>query len=184
MTPIYESTNAKELNGLLAEAFYNRDVIPISLKNVTAAKATSSIIDPQKMLDMDLSLDLSYSKVDLSDTFANFILQTVSGFAVRVGYKASATTLNVSIEGRMISAGYQLGAVDAKAYQNEISTVYNYQLRNGVSVPFTEMTTAKNELKEIVNKYGRFSNTLTDYDQAMNKLDQSDELTQKRFINV
>lgn len=184
MTPLYNSTESQQLNGMLAEAFYKREVIPISLKNVTTAKASSSIIDPQKLLNMDLTLDLSYSKVDLSDTFANFILQTISGFAVRVGYKASATTLNVSLEGRMISAGYQLGAVDAKAYQNEVSTTYRYQLRNGVSVPFTEMTTAKKELKEIVDRYGRFSNTLTDYDQAMNKLDESDELTKKRFINL
>ena len=45
-----------------------------------------------------LDLDLRFDRVDLSESFNNFIVITKSGFAVRVGFKASATTLNVSLE--------------------------------------------------------------------------------------
>ncbi len=185
MESLYDANTAQSLNGLLAEAYYNKDVIPISLKNVTTAKATSSVIDPQKLLGMKLDLDLAFLKVDLSDTYANFIVQTKSGFAVRVGYKASATTLNVSLEGRMIGAGYQLGAVDAKDYTNEVATNHGYTLRNGVGGGnVSNIDTAKAEMKEIFNKYPRVSNTISDYDQGIKIVDAADDLTQKRFINI
>ena len=185
MEPIYNAPSADVLNGLLAEAYYNQDVIPISLKNVTTAKASSSVIDPQKLLSMTLDIDLEFLKVDLSDTYANFIVQTKSGFAVRVGYKASATTLNVSLEGRMISAGYQLGAVDAKDYTREVAEQHRYELRNGVAGGnIAYMDDAKRELKEIFSKYGRVSNTIKDYDSAINLVDSADDLTQKRFVNI
>jgi hypothetical protein len=185
MAPLYEATTADLLNGQLAEAFYKKEIIPISLKNVTTAYAKSSIIDPQKLLGMKLDLDLKFQKVDLSDTFANFILQTKSGFAVRVGFKASATTLNVSIEGRMISAGYQLGAVDAKDYFKEVTNVHNYNLRNGVDGGRVEyMDKAKKELSEIFAKYPRISNTIESYDEAIRLVDIADDLTQKRFVNL
>lgn len=185
MTPLYQAPTAAVLNGLLAEAYYKREVIPISLKNVTTSKASSSIIDPQKMLNMKLDLDLSFTKVDLSETYANFIIQTKSGFAVRVGFKASATTLNVSIEGRMISAGYQLGAVDAKDYTKEVEQAHSYTLRNGVTGGNElYIDDAKRELKEIFTKYSRVSNTIRNYDHAIQLIDGADELTKKRFVNI
>tara|TARA_R110000796_G_scaffold12532_1_gene41335 strand:- start:59 stop:1354 length:1296 start_codon:yes stop_codon:yes gene_type:complete len=185
MTPLYQAPTAAVLNGLLAEAYYNREVIPISLKNVTTPKASSSVIDPQKMLNMKLDLDLAFSKVDLSETYANFIVQTRAGFAVRVGFKASATTLNVSLEGRMISAGYQLGAVDAKDYTREADQAHSYILRSGVAGGnVLYMDDAKRELKEIFTKYSRISNTIRNYDHAVQLVDGADELTKKRFVNI
>jgi hypothetical protein len=183
MTPLYESTNFKQLNGLLAEGFQKKDIIPISLKNVTSQNATSSVIDPKKLLAQKIDIDLSFEKVDLSNTFANFIVQTKSGFAVRAGFKASATTLSVSLEGRMINAGYQLGAIDASDYRKEMTTVHNYTLRSG-SVSDNDKDKAKKELKEIILKYPRFSNTITDYDQAIQILNTGDKLTQDRFCNL
>ena len=185
LTPIYEAPTAQVLNGLLAEAYYNKEVIPISLKNVTTPTASSSVIDPQKLLGMKLDLDLAFFKVDLSDTYANFIVQTKSGFAVRVGYKASATTLNVSLEGRMISAGYQLGAVDAKDYTKEVATAHRYTLRNGVvGGNVANIDAAKKEMKEIFAKYPRVSNTIDNYDHAVQLVDGADDLTKKRFVNI
>lgn len=185
LDPLYQAPSAKVLNGLLAEAYYKKDIIPISLKNVTTLKASSSVIDPQRMLNMKLDLDLSFSKVDLSETYANFIVQTKSGFAVRVGFKASATTLNVSLEGRMINAGYQLGAVDAKDYTKEIEQNYSYALRSGVAGGNEiYLDVAKKELKEIFMKYSRVSNTIENYDHAVQLVDAADELTRKRFVNI
>lgn len=183
MNPLYDAANAQTLNDLLAEAYYNKDILPISLKNVTTAKASSSVVDPSRLLSQKLDLNLKFKKVDLSESFANFIVQTESGFAIRVGFKASATTLNVSIEGRMISAGYQLGAVDAKDYTREVLDNYKYALRSGIPVP-SDMDKAKQELKEITNKYPRFSNKFQSYDEAITALSGTSDLTQKRFINL
>jgi hypothetical protein len=185
LQPLYQAQTAEVLNGLLAEGYYNKNIIPISLKNVTTPSASSSVIDPQRLLGMKLDLDLGFSKVDLSDTYANFIVQTKSGFAVRVGYKASATTLNVSLEGRMISAGYQLGAVDAKDYTKEVAEDHRYTLRNGVVGGVTaNLDDAKKELKEIFAKYPRVSNTIDNYEDAVKLVDNADDLTQKRFVNI
>ena len=185
LQPLYQAPTAEVLNGLLAEGYYNKNIIPISLKNVTTPTASSSIIDPQKLLGMKLNLDLGFSKVDLSDTYANFIVQTKSGFAVRVGYKASATTLNVSLEGRMIGAGYQLGAVDAKDYTKEVADAHRYTLRNGVvGGNVTNIDAAKQEMKEIFAKYPRVSNTIDNYDHAVQLVDGADDLTKKRFVNI
>ena len=65
-----------------------------------------------------LDLDLRFDRVDLSESFNNFIVITKSGFtSVRVGFKASATTLNVSLEGRFIGAGFQTAALTLRKYK-------------------------------------------------------------------
>jgi len=171
-----------ELNSIIATAFDKKDIIPISLKNVTAEKASSEIVRPAAKQKVDENL--SFEKVDLSDTFNNFILQTKSGFATRVGFKASASTLNVSIEGRMIGAGYQMGAVDARRYAEYTRTELRYKLRNGISVSKSDMDLAKKELKIIMSKYPRVSNTIASYKQALDIFERGNDLTKKRFANL
>ena len=184
MDPLYKAETVDELNGMIAKAYKKGDIIPISLKQVTAPNAKFDVIDPDSMMNMKLDIDLSFSKVDLSNTFANFIVQTKSGFAVRCGFKASASTLNVSLEGRFIGAGYQLGAVDAKTYAPHIKTSYKYEVRSGVNVNDADITKAKTELKQIFEKYNRISNTLENYDDAIQAFKSSNELTRKRFANL
>jgi hypothetical protein len=184
MDPLYKAETVDELNGMIAKAYKKGDIIPISLKQVTAPNAKFAVIDPDSMMNMKLDIDLSFAKVDLSDTFANFIVQTQSGFAVRCGFKASASTLNVSLEGRFIGAGYQLGAVDAKTYAPHIKTNYKYEVRSGVGVSDADMLKAKNELKQIFEKYSRISNTLNNYNDAIRVFNGSNELTRKRFANL
>jgi len=130
MKPLLQSKTASELNAKLTEAFNKKDILPISLKQVEQPKAKSSIIDPSNMMNQKLDLDLKFDRVDLSETFNNFIVITKSGFAIRCGFKASATTLNVSLEGRFIGAGFQTGAVDAKVYTKEVKETHNFDLRS------------------------------------------------------
>jgi len=184
MTPLYNATSAEELNELLAVAYKNLDIIPISLKQVTSSSAKLSVVDPASMMNTKIDFDLTFNKIDLSDTFANFIISTNSGFAVRCGYKASASTLNVSLEGRFVGAGYQLGAVDAKAFGPYIQSKFQYNVRSGIGVTSQHIDTAKNELKEIFKKYSRISNTIATYDQAIAILTSSNELTKQRFANL
>lgn len=180
---LLESKTAAELNSKLTVAFNKKDIIPISLKQVEQPKAKSSIIDPSNMMNQKLDLDLKFDRVDLSDTFNNFIVITKSGFAIRCGFKASATTLNVSLEGRFIGAGFQTGAVDAKVYTKEMKDNHNYTLRSS-EVLKTNYDTAKKELREMFNKYKRLSNTIENYNAAVKLFDKGNKLTKDRFANL
>jgi hypothetical protein len=172
------------INEGIAKAFKDRQLIPISLKQVTAPTSEAHIIDPASIMEQKLDMDFGFEKVDLSDTFANFIVFTNSGFQARVGYKASATTLSVSIEGRMAGAGYQLGGVDAKWYPKHVSDKYGYTVRGGAGVAETDYDTAKKELKEMFVKYDRLSNTIATYDKAIELFEKGDQLTKDRFANI
>lgn len=183
MKPLYDANTAAELNLRLVEAYEERDILPISLKQVEKDKARSSVIDPAKLFNQKLDLDLSYDQTDLSDTYKNFILKTKSGFAIRAGFKASAVTLNVSLEGRFIGAGYQTGAVDAKVYTQHIQDKYNYKLRSSI-VAKNEYEIAKKELKEIFRAKNRLSNTIKNYEHAINLFKNADDLTKDRFSNL
>jgi len=183
MKPLLESKSASDLNSRLTDAFNKRDIIPVSLKQVLQPRAKSSIVDPSNLMKQKLDLDLKFDRIDLSDSYNNFIVITKSGFAIRCGFKASATTLNVSLEGRFISAGFQTGAVDAKVYTAEVRDKHNYNLRSG-AVPTSDYVTAKKELKEMFEKYSRLSNTIENYNQAIKLFEKGNKLTQDRFANL
>jgi hypothetical protein len=183
MKPLLQSKTASELNAKLTEAFNKKDILPISLKQVEQPKAKSSIIDPSNMMSQKLDLDLKFDRVDLSETFNNFIVITKSGFAIRCGFKASATTLNVSLEGRFIGAGFQTGAVDAKVYTKEIKESFNYDLRSS-EVNKNDYDVAKKELKQMFSKYNRLSNTIENYNSAIKLFDKGNKLVKDRFVNL
>ena len=183
MKPLLQSKTASELNAKLTEAFNKKDILPISLKQVEQPKAKSSIIDPSNMMNQKLDLDLKFDRVDLSETFNNFIVITKSGFAIRCGFKASATTLNVSLEGRFINAGFQTGAVDAKVYTKEIKETHNFDLRSS-EVNKNDYTVSKKELKQMFDKYNRLSNTIDNYNTAIKLFDKGNKLVKDRFANL
>jgi hypothetical protein len=184
MNKIAAIKNLDELNTAIAVAYKKQEIIPISLKQVTTPKAKFSVVDPASQMNQKLEYDLSFEKIDLSDSYNNFIVQSKSGFAVRCGFKASATTLNVSLEGRMIGAGYQMGAVDAKQYSPHCQKDFGYTVRSGVAVSNADYDKAKKELKEMFQKYPRLSNTIKDYDQAIKLFNAGDKLTKDRFANL
>lgn len=184
MKKITNASSLDELNNSIALAYKKGDVYPISLKQVTTKEATFNVIDASSQMNQKLEYDFTFEKVDLSDTFANFIVQTKSGFAVRCGFKASATTLNVSLEGRFIGAGYQLGAVDAKTFGPWIKEKFGYDLRSGVGVTATDQKKALEELKTLFSKQSRLSNTIKDFKEAEQLFKKADSLTKDRFANI
>lgn len=184
LSSIYDTNTADDLNARLAEAFYDKNVIPISLKNVTTPKAKSSVIDANKLLKSKLDIDLEFDQLDLSaPSFGNFILKTKSGFTIRAGFKASSTTLSVALEGRMLGAGYQLGAIDAKAYRDRIKEKYRYTLRSGKSTP-NDLKIALQEAKEVFDKYKRISHSVDNYENLEKLVLESEEFIQNRFSNI
>ena len=184
MKKITNANSLDELNTSIANAYKKGEVYPISLKQVSNAEAEFNVIDASSQMNQKLEYDLKFEKVDLSDTYANFIVQTKSGFAVRCGFKASATTLNVSLEGRFIGAGYQLGAVDAKTFGPYIKEKFGYELRSGVGVTAAQQKKALEELKIIFGKYPRLSNTIKDFKHAEQLFKTADSLTKDRFANI
>ena len=185
MNYLLDTRTPAELNEQLAIKVKKKEIIPISLKQVEGPKANISVVDPGQMFKQNLDIDFNFAQMDLSDTFANFILSTRSGFQVRGGFKASASTLNVSLEGRYKSAGSQIGGIDAKAYTLKIKDKYNYSLRSS-SVQPAQMKIALAEMKEMFSKYGRLSNTIQSFAEVEKILKdkKTTQLQKDRFVNI
>jgi hypothetical protein len=184
MSELYNAVSASELNGLLADAIERQDVIPISLKQIVTSSAKLSVIDVGKQLDGDVDLDFSLKEIQLTSTFANFLVITKSRFTVRGGFKSSGLTLSVSLEGRMAGAKYQLGAIDAKWFAGFMQSEFGYTTKSGVKVDVSDLDKAKEEFKQIVQRNGMPSGKISSYDQAISMVDSADELTKKRFIAI
>ena len=182
MNELYNAISASELNGLLADAVERQDVIPISLKQITATSAKLSVVDPGKQIDGDVDLDFGLKEIQLSSSFANFMVITKSNFTIRGGFKASGLTLSVSLEGRMIGTKYQLGAIDARWFTRYMQSEYSYNLKGGVSVDINDLDKAKDEFRQIVLQNGMPSSKISSYDQAIQIVDDADDLTKRRFI--
>jgi len=169
------------LNDFVASNMYNKLLIPISLKQVTGTKAKLNTIDADKLLNTDPEYDLSFEKLDFSESFFNFIITTKAsiGFGFRAGFKASKNTMNVSLEGRYLKAGYQAGAVDAKEFPGFIKKEFGYDVRTGSKTKI-DLDKSIKELQTVKILPVGFK----DYKELQNKLDKSDSFTQQRFCNI
>jgi hypothetical protein len=187
ITELLKSETINELNDGIAAGIKSRDILPISLKQVENATANFAIIDPESAISADPAgkMDFSFKRVDLSNSFNNFILWTQSGFGIRVGYKSKASNFNVFLEGRMEGATSQLGAVDKKAFVTKISTDYRYKLRFSENAPpDAELQIAKLELSEIFKRQSRISVNLGDEKNTLEILKASPKFVQQRFSNI
>lgn len=186
MKSILNSESAQQLNETLSLEIKNKNIIPISLKTVNSTKASLSLVDPNDMLDQSIDLDFSFSNINISDTFNNFILSTKSDFQVRGGFKASSTATNVSLEGRMAKSKVQIGSIGAKEYSSRVKSEFNYKLRTGVNTSLDDIDIAINEMKEVFLRYRRVSNTIANYDDMLSILEDEStpEIKKLRFINL
>jgi hypothetical protein len=181
---LYTTTSDVELNESILLAIKNQDIIPVSLKQVTNPSAKLSVVDPARLINQKIDLDFAIKSIALSETFNNFIIETKSGFAIRGGFKASASTLNVSLEGRFIGAGFQVGAVDAKAYKTYMQDTYGYTLRGGSQIASGDYDLALQEMEKMFAKFGKLSNKLNNYAAAKKAFEDADQLTKDRFANI
>lgn len=181
---ISEQNHVKALNGELRKAFYDKDIIPISLKQVVKETGAISIIDPESMITKKSDLNFKYVKASLTESFNNFSLETESGYMVRAGYKTSRN--NVNMEGRIKGAGSALGAIDAKAYKDHVKHIHNYDLRNGSNTPVNDINEklALNEARIIFSKYRNVSNKIKSYDDLVEIYHGQDFFTKQKFINL
>jgi hypothetical protein len=182
MDELYNAVSSSELNGLLADAIERQDIIPISLKQIITPSAKLSVVDAGKQLDGDVDLDFSLKEIQLTSSFANFMVVSKSRFTVRGGFKSSGLTLSVSLEGKMMGAKYQLGAIDARWFAGHMQSEYGYSLKGGVKVDLNDLDKAKSEFKQIIERNGMPSGKISSYDQAISMVDAADDLTKRRFI--
>jgi hypothetical protein len=182
MDELYYAINASELNSLLADAVERQDIIPISLKQIVTPSAKLTVVDAGKQLDSDVDLDFSLKEIQLSSSFANFMVVTKSKFTVRGGFKSSGLTLSVSLEGKMMGTKYQLGAIDARWFATYVQSEYDYNLKGGTKVDIGDLNKAKGEFRQIVDQHGMPSSKIASYDKAIQMVDDADDLTKRRFI--
>jgi hypothetical protein len=181
---ILKSRNANELNESIAREFKKKNIIPVSLKHIDKNSiGVIKVMDPSNLNSKNTEYDFRYDHTDLSESLNNFILSTKSKFQIRCGFKASAITLNVSLEGRWEGGGVQLGGIDAKGYREYVLKEYGYNLRGGEDISKKDYDEAKKELKEMFNKYSSYGSVKT-YKQTIDIFENGNTLTQKRFCNL
>lgn len=169
--------NISNLNLWMEEAIKNKNVLPISLKQVNGDGHTE-IIGPNHPINLDFSID----RVDINlKTFNNFIPWTASGFAPRVGFKGSTEGLGVFVEGREKGSKYQLGAVDKKALVKKLENA-------GAKVTTIRKHNDKLFSKLLKACYGVYSMKMggkrTTYKEAMDYYNGFDDWGKTRALNL
>ena len=191
MSYLLDTRSPTELNTKLAEKVKKKEIIPVSLKQVEGPKARLELVDPASAFKENLDMNFTLDRIDLSGKdkdgqyFKNCIIYTRSGYATRVAFKASSTTLNVSLEGRFVGEKAQIGGIDAKEYRLKVKRDFNYDLR-GSSVNPGMRKIADAELKEMFGKYGRLSNTIKNFAEVEKILNDKNtmQLTKDRYVNM
>lgn len=184
ISPILISNTPAELNGKIAKYIQDEYILPISLKQVTKNTASMNLIDPSQLLSQKINLDFTLGNINLTSSFNNFMIETVSGFTVRGGFKGSSSTLSVSLEGSFKGAGSQLGGIDAKEYAKHVKNMHGYDIRSGTKVSPDNYKTAIDELKQLFDKYKSISKSITDFKQAVDLLNSGNDLLRLRSINI
>lgn len=183
-----KSNNINEINKMLIEDYNKQNLVGISLKQILPKHSPSyKKINLDNKKKQETEYDFTFDYCDLSDTFNNAIVYTKSGFAIRIGYKASSTNYNVYLEGRFKSAGVQTGAVDAKKFPDEVLKRYNYNIRKiGEPDHLKESVIALREYKKMFALHGadKMANKINSVKQLEELYNKSEIFVKKRFCKL
>lgn len=183
-----KSGNISDINKMLIEDYNKQNLIGISLKQILPKQLPSyKKINLDNKKKVEAEYDFTFDYCDLSDTFNNAIIYTKSGFAIRMGYKASSTNYNVYLEGRFKGAGVQTGAVDAKKVPEEVLKRYNYNIRKiGEPNHLTEGIIALKEYKKMFALHGadKMANKIDNIKELESLYDKSQIFVKKRFCKL
>lgn len=183
-----KSNNINEINKMLIEDYNKQNLVGISLKQILPKHSPSyKKINLDNKKKQETEYDFTFDYCDLSDTFNNAIVYTKSGFAIRIGYKASSTNYNVYLEGRFKFAGVQTGAVDAKKFPDEVLKRYNYNIRKiGEPDHLKESVIALREYKKMFALHGadKMANKINSVKQLEELYNKSEIFVKKRFCKL
>jgi len=187
MTKLENAMNIDDLNSQLIKEYKNKNLLGISLKQVTGNASIASFVNEKPGTLPEVNIDFSFGNMALSETFNNAIIETKGKFAVRIGYKAAADNFNVYLEGRMIGSNVNMGAVDAKKFPSEVSKRFRYTIRKeGEPDIQKDFAVAKKEYKEMYGLYSAsdLSNKIRSFNDLIDKYEKAPAFVKKRFIKL
>ena len=185
---IESSKNIEELNMKLIQAYKKGQLVGISLKQVTTSRGQISFINEKPGQRPEVNMNFDFTRMSLSETFNNAIIETKDKFGVRIGYKAAADNYNVYLEGRMIGSGVNIGAVNAKEFPGYVKERYGYTVRKEPVEPDVQkdFETARKEYAEIYKRFSPqlLSNKIQNYKDLIATYEKSPVFMKKRFIKL
>lgn len=187
MSKLEKAINIDDLNSQLIKEYKNKNLLGISLKQVTGSTSKVSFVNEKPGALPEVNIDFSFDNMALSETFNNAIIETKGKFAVRIGYKAAADNFNVYLEGRMIGSNVNMGAVDARKFPQEVSDRLGYTIRKeGEPDIKKDFAVAKKEYKEMYGLYkaSELSNKITSFNDLIDKYEKAPAFVKKRFIKL
>lgn len=177
---LVNSTTINELNSRMGEYIKTKDVLPISLKQVTAQSASVTVVSSSKT-SIPQPKNLKIATVEsLTPEFNNFFIYTQSGFGVRVGTKAG--TDDMYIEGKWKNMGTAIGAVDARDYRDHVLNIHGYTTRRSGDYGSDEIVSR--ELQLIYQSGVNISSKVPTYTDAITIYNQADIIKKKRMSKL
>jgi len=147
-------TSFIELNDKIKELLLTKDMIGISLKQVSKKTAVLKYNNIGEELISDL--DFSISKIDVPLSFKSINFISKSGYFLKCNMRGSSETLNINMEGRFTNKNYSEGAYPADIW-NIYKRENNINVFSGESTP--ELTeTEFNKLRKIFIEYNNLLN--------------------------
>jgi hypothetical protein len=167
-----KSKNINEINAMLISDYKDQNLVGISLKQINPNQEPRiDYINYSTTKKKETIFDYTFQECDLTaKTFGNAIIYSLSGFGVRMGFKAATTNYGVYLEGRFRGAGSQVGGMDAKRIPEEMLKRYNYTIRKGGTPNLKiEEPIALKELEKIYKRHRPelISNGIKDYKDAL-----------------
>lgn len=183
------SKNINDINAMLIEDYKKQNLVGISLKQINEKQEPRiDYINLSATKEKEAVFDYTFQECDLTaKTFGNAIIYSLSGFGVRMGFKASTSNYGVYLEGRFRGAGSQVGGMDAKRIPEEMLKRYNYTIRKG-GVPNLkiEEPIALKELEKIYKRHRPelISNNIKDYKDALRLYKEAPEFQKGRLCRL
>lgn len=184
-----KSQNINDINAMLIEDYKSQNLVGISLKQIGEREVPRiDYINLSSTKKKEALFDYTFKECDLSaKTFGNAIIYSISGFAIRMGFKAATTNYGVYLEGRFRTAGSQVGGIDAKRIPEEMLKRYNYTLRKGGTPNLKiEEPIALKELEKIYKRHRAdlISNGIKDYKDALRLYKEAPEFQKGRLCRL
>lgn len=184
-----KSTNINDINSMLIEDYKKQNLVGISLKQINEKQEPRiDYINLSTVKKKEAIFDYTFKECDFTaKTFGNAIIYSLSGFGVRMGFKASTLNYGVYLEGRFRNAGSQVGGMDAKRIPEEMLKRYNYTIRKG-GVPDLkkEEPIALKELEKIYKRHRPelISNGIKDYKDALRLYKEAPDFQKGRLCRI
>ncbi len=187
MKMIENAQHYQEIATLLNRFLDDGDLIGISLKQ-SPGNPSFELIDPQKLIKEKVPLDfkfvnMTFPGVSSQKPFNNATIETKDGFQLRIGHKGTGFVSGI-IEGKMKSAGHQIGQPDAKEHADIMKRKYNYELRTGSAVNQGLVERAKDDAKVLLNKAPFTSTQQKDINSYLGIIDKDNSLKRLHFMHL